>query len=77
MSRFKHQTLGSQVRQAVNIAQVVLNGNPDSSKDWQVIARELRNAADKARKIATLAKRMEAGPLTDINTAEVDAAFES
>lgn len=53
------ETLGNRVRHNVNAAQARLNGSPDSAAEWAVIARQLRAAADSARKIARIAARME------------------
>jgi hypothetical protein len=44
-----------------------LNGSPTSAAEWTTITRQLRQAADRARKIAKLAARMETP-----NTKETD-----
>ena len=52
-------SLGSDIRAIVNAVQARLNGHPDSAEEWITIARQLRSASDKARKIHKLAERME------------------
>ena len=52
-------SLGSDIRAIVNAIQARLNGHPDSAEEWQTIARQLRSASDKARKIHKLGVRME------------------
>ena len=53
-------TLGSEIRSIVHVVQARLNGTPDTSAEWRTIARQLRQASDRASKIALLAARMEA-----------------
>lgn len=65
MSKQNH---GSTVRHNVNAVALRLNGSPDTANEWQTIARQLRQAADAARKIAILAGAMH-------ERAEVDAAY--
>lgn len=52
-------SLGSEIQTLCNAVQARLNGHPDTATEWLTIARQLRTAADKARKIAKLAERME------------------
>lgn len=52
------KNLGSTVRHNVNAVAARLNGTPDTAAEWQTIARQLRAAADAARKVAKLAERM-------------------
>lgn len=53
------QTLGSTIRHNVAAVQARLNGSPDTAAEWQVIARQLRTAADAARKVARIATIMQ------------------
>lgn len=51
-------SLGSEIQSLVTVVQARLNGHPDSAEEWQTIAKQLRSAADKARKVAKLAERI-------------------
>ena len=53
-------TLGSEIRSILHVVQARLNGTPDTSAEWRTIRRQLRQASDRADKIALLAARMEA-----------------
>lgn len=58
-------TLGTEIRSLVHVVEARLRGYPDSSGEWTTIARQLRAAADKARKVARLAERMEGEAFCD------------
>ena len=63
------QTLGSTVRHNVVAVSARLNGSPDTAEEWQAIARQLRAAADAARKIAKIAGAMGRPDLAAIEAA--------
>jgi hypothetical protein len=49
----------------IDAVQARLDGSPDTAAEWQTIARQLRTAADAARKLATLAQAMNHGYVDD------------
>jgi hypothetical protein len=50
---------GTLVRTLVNVAQLRLDSNPDSSREWESIYCQLNSAARHAKEIVKLAERME------------------
>ena len=63
-------SLGTEIRAICNAVQARLNGHPGSAADWRTITRQLRSAADKARKVTRLAERMEVpnNPYRNVDT---------
>ena len=53
-----NSTLGAIIRHNVAAVTARLNGSPTTAAEWQTIARQLRLAADKARRIARIAAQM-------------------
>lgn len=52
------RTMRSEVQSLLWAVQARLNGNPTDATDWSAIAKQLRAASDKARKIGKLAAAM-------------------